>query len=132
MVSVSGLLVPPLIQPRSPEFPLGVLTATFAVPGPEITSVVIVTCNCRLLWTVVLSVFPLTRTTEDATKSEPFTVRTAPCWTWANVSVLGESELMPGAGRELPHRGFRALQPGKNSSAIRRANGAQGMERPQL
>ena len=39
-------LVPPLVQPRSPELPLGVLTATFAVPGPEINSVVIVTCSC--------------------------------------------------------------------------------------
>lgn len=132
MVSVSALLVPPLVQPRSPEFPLGVLTLTLALPGPEIESVVMVTCNCRLLRTVVLSVLPLTVTTEDETKSEPFTMRRDPCWTWANVSVLGESELMPGAGRELPHRGFRALQPGKNSSAIRRANGAQGMERPQL
>ena len=128
MVSVSALLVPPLVQPRSPEFPLGVLTVTLAVPGPEIESVVTVTCNCCLLKTVVLSVLPLTATTEDETKSEPFTMRRAPCWTWVNVSVLGESEAMTGAGRALPHRGLRALHPGKNSKAITRAKGAHGME----
>lgn len=128
MVSVSALLVPPLVQPRSPEFPLGVLTLTLALPGPEIESVVMVTCNCRLLRTVVLSVLPLTVTTEDETKSEPFTMRRDPCWTWANVSVLGESEETTGAGRELPHNGLRALQAGKDSKASTTANTAHGME----
>jgi hypothetical protein len=108
------------------------LTVTLAVPGPEITSVVIVTCNRCLLRTVVLSVLPLITTTEDETKSEPFTVRRAPCWTWANVNVLGESEAMTGAGRALPHRGLRALQPGKNNKAITRVNRAHGLEGPQL
>ena len=46
MVSCSAVLVPPLVHPRLPEFPLGVLTFTLAVPGPEIKEVVIVTCNC--------------------------------------------------------------------------------------
>src|ERR1700752_1731684 len=132
MVRVNALLVPPLVQPRSPELPLGVLTVTFAVPAPEITSVVIVTCNCWLLGTVVLSVLPLMITTEDATKSEPFTVRRNPCCTWANVTVLGESEAMTGAGRELPHNGLRALQPGKNRRASARANRAHRMESPRL
>lgn len=132
MVSVRALLVPPLVQPRSPEFPLGVLTLTVAVPGPEIESVVMVTCNCCLLRTVVFSVLPLTVTTEDETKSEPFTTSRAPCWTWLNMRVLGESEAMTGAGRELPHRGLRALQPGKSNKAITRNKGAQGVESPRL
>jgi hypothetical protein len=46
MVRTRAWLVPPLVQPRSPEFPLGVFTVTLAVPGPEIRVVVIVTCNC--------------------------------------------------------------------------------------
>src|ERR1039457_4415974 len=45
-VKTRARLVPPLVHPTSPEFPLGVLTVTFAVPGAEITAVVIVTCNC--------------------------------------------------------------------------------------
>jgi hypothetical protein len=67
MVKVSALLVPPLLQPKSPEFPLGVLTVTLAVPGAEITAVVIVTCNWVLLVTSVLSAVPLMSTTEDET-----------------------------------------------------------------
>jgi hypothetical protein len=61
-------LVPPLVQPTSPEFPLGVLTVTLAVPGAEITEVVMVTCSCVLLVTEVLSFVPLMTTTEDETK----------------------------------------------------------------
>lgn len=60
-------LVPPLLQPKSPELPLGVLTVTLAVPGAEITAVVIVTCNCVLLMTKVLSCVPLMSTIEDET-----------------------------------------------------------------
>jgi hypothetical protein len=39
-------LVSPLVQPRLPEFPLGVLTLTLAVSKAEITAVVIVASNC--------------------------------------------------------------------------------------
>ena len=46
IVKTRALLVPPLLQPTLPEFPLGVLTVTLAVPGAEIKAVVIVTCNC--------------------------------------------------------------------------------------
>jgi hypothetical protein len=67
MVNTRVLLVPPLVQPTSPEFPLGVSTVTIAVPGAEITVVVIVTCNCVLLVTKVLSVVPLMTPTEDET-----------------------------------------------------------------
>lgn len=75
MVNVRALLVPPLEQPTLPELPLGVLTVTLAVPGAEIVSVVIVTCNCSLLTTVVFSVLPSITTTEDETNWLPFTVR---------------------------------------------------------
>jgi hypothetical protein len=67
MVKMRAWLVPPLVQPRSPEFPLGVLTVTFAVPGEEITAVVIVNCNWVLLVTKVLSATPLMTPTEDET-----------------------------------------------------------------
>ncbi len=67
MVNTRALLVPPLVQPTSPEFPPGVSTVMFAVPGAEITVVVIVTCNCVLLVTKVLSFVPLMTPTEDET-----------------------------------------------------------------
>jgi len=67
MVRVRAWLVPPLVQPRSEEFPPGVLMVTVAVPGPEITVSVRVTCNSVLLTTSVVSVVPLMRTTEEAT-----------------------------------------------------------------
>src|SRR5579862_4109268 len=128
MVSVSALVVPPLVQPRYPELPLGVLTVTFALPGPEIKLVVIVTCNFWLLWTVVVSVVPLMITTDDDTKSEPFTVRTKPCCTWANVIVLADNEPMTGAGRALPHSGLSALQPVNRSKASPIAHRDAGAE----
>jgi hypothetical protein len=49
---MSALLVPPLVQPRSPEFPSGVFTIIFTVPGPEITSVESFTVNFCALKTV--------------------------------------------------------------------------------
>ena len=76
MVKVSAWLVPPLEQPRLPEFPAGVWTVTLAVPGAEIKEFVIVTCSVVLLVTTVLSVVPLTTPTEDATNLLPVTVRT--------------------------------------------------------
>jgi len=45
-VNTSTLLLPPLVQPKSEEFPLGVSTLTFTDPGPEITPVVSITFNC--------------------------------------------------------------------------------------
>lgn len=60
-------LVPPLVQPRLPELPLGVLIVTLAVPGPVMNAVVSVTCNWELLRTCVLRVVPLITTTEDDT-----------------------------------------------------------------
>ncbi len=129
MVRVSALLVPPLVQPRSPEFPLGVLTVTLALPGPEIKSVEIVTCNDWLLTTVVLNVVPLMITTEDDTNSLPVTVSTKPCCTWAKVIVLADSEPITGAGRALLHKGFKALQPGRNRNTSTIAHSAHGMGR---
>ena len=67
MVRVRAWLVPPLVQPRLPEFPLGVLMVTLAVPGSVMSAVVSVTCNWELLRTWVLRVVPLIMTTEDDT-----------------------------------------------------------------
>ena len=121
MANVRALLVPPLLQPRLPELPLGVLTVTLAVPGAEIVSVVTVTCNCSLLTIVVLSVLPSITTTEDETNWLPVTVRRKPCCTWAKVIVVAERDPRTGVGRALPHKGFTALQPGKTSKASRTA-----------
>jgi hypothetical protein len=111
IVKTKALLVPPLVHPRLPEFPLGVLTFTLAVPVAEITADVIMVCNCWLLVAKVLSVVPFTTTTEDETKWLPVTVSKKPFCTCANVTVLGESDPITGAGRELPHKGLRALHP---------------------
>jgi hypothetical protein len=115
MVNTSESLVPPLLHPRFPEFPLGVVTFTLAVPEAEISAVVIVTCNSPAFGTCVASVVPLMTTTEDETKWLPFTVSRNPCCTWAKVMVAGERLEMAGAGRELEQRGFSALQPCKTS-----------------
>jgi len=116
-VRVRTLLVPPLLQPTLPELPAGVLTVTFAVPGPEIKSVGSVTCTDSLLRTVVASVVSLMITTEDATNSLPVTVRTKPPCAWASVMVVDDRELMAGTGRELPHNGLSALQAVRTSMA---------------
>ncbi len=79
MVKGSEELLPPLLQPRSPELPLGVFTATLAVPGAETMAVVIVACNCWLLVTVVANAVPLRTITEAETKLVPSTVRMKPC-----------------------------------------------------
>jgi hypothetical protein len=111
------LLVPPLTQPKSPEFPLGVSTATSAVPAEEITAVVIVACNCVLLVTTVLSFVPLITTTEDETNLAPYTSRTKPGCTSVSVIVLAERDPMTGAGRALPHKGLSELHPWNISEA---------------
>ena len=67
IVKTRAWLVPPLVHPKFPEFPLGVLTVTCAVPGAEITAVVIVIFSCVLLVITVLSAFPLMTPTEDET-----------------------------------------------------------------
>jgi hypothetical protein len=117
MFRVRALLVPPLVQPKLPEFPLGVLMLTLAVPGPVMSAVVSVACNWDSLRTWVLRVVPLITTTEDDTMWLPFTLSKNPCCTCANVMVVGEREEMDGAGRALPQRGFRALQPCRTSTA---------------
>lgn len=66
-VSISTLLFPPLVQPKSDEFPLGVCTCTFTAPGPEIIPVVSVTFSFESLSTPVASGVPLMRTTEADT-----------------------------------------------------------------
>jgi hypothetical protein len=73
----------------------------------------------------VPSAVPLMTTTEDETNWLPFTARTTPCCTSANVIVVGEREPITGAGRVLPQRGLSALQPGKINNASRRAPGGR-------
>lgn len=68
MVKDRALLVPPLLQPKSPEVPLGVFTVTLAVPGAVIKAVVRVTCSWVGLVTKVVSAVPLMTPTVDETK----------------------------------------------------------------
>ncbi len=68
MVKERALLVPPLLQPKSPEVPLGVLTVTLAVPGAVIEAVVRVTCNWVGLVTRVVRAVPLISPTVEETK----------------------------------------------------------------
>lgn len=67
IVKTRAWLVPPLVQPKEPEFPLGVCTCTFAVPGAEMAVVVIVIFNCVLLMTEVLCATPLINPTDAET-----------------------------------------------------------------
>jgi hypothetical protein len=128
MVNTSALLVPPLLQPRSPELPLGVCTVTLTAPGAEIKLVVSMTFNCPLLITVVLTVSPLIKTTDEETNWLPFTINVEPCCTSENGIVLGEREPISGAGLELPQSGFRVLlQPEANNSASKRAKHRTGV-----
>jgi hypothetical protein len=122
-VNASALLVPPLVQPRFSEFPLGVRTVTFTAPGPEISPVVSFTVNFLSLTTFALRTFPLMTTSDAATKLLPFTVTRTPCCTWAKVTVLGTSDPISGAGLALPQNGFRVLlpQPARNKRASRTA-----------
>jgi len=83
--------------------------------------VVIVTCNCVLLVTTVLSFVPLITTTEDETNRAPYTLRTKPGCTSASVIVLAERDPMIGAGRALLHKGLSALHPWNTSEASRSA-----------
>src|SRR5215471_4473842 len=108
-VSVNALLVPPLEQPKSSVFPLGVITWTLTGPVPGITSVESFIVNSCLLTTVGLSGVELISTSVDETKLPPFTVSVAPLCTWARVMVLGEREAISGTGLALPQNGLRAL-----------------------
>jgi hypothetical protein len=76
MVKTRALLVPPLVQPKSPEVPLGVFTVTVADPSVEIAADVRVICSWVLLTTNVLTGVPLISPTVDETNWLPVTVRT--------------------------------------------------------
>ena len=70
----------------------------------------------KLLSTEVASGAPLKTTSDEATKWVPVAVRTKLGGSCEKTMLAGEIELRNGAGRELPHRGFRALHPGKIES----------------
>src|SRR5262245_57686882 len=80
-VRVRALLVPPLVQPTSPTFPLGVITLMLNCPGPEITPVVSVICSCWLEFTVGPRGFPLITISDAETKLLPLTLSSTPCCT---------------------------------------------------
>jgi hypothetical protein len=111
------------VQPRSAEFPLGVLTVTFTAPGPEISPLVSFTVNFLSVITFALRVLPLMTTSDAATKLLPFTVTRTPCCTCAKVTEEGASDPISGAGLALPQNGFRVLlpQPARNKRASRTA-----------
>ena len=62
---------PPLLQPRSPEFPAGVLTQTPYVPGPSKSAGPTVALIVVLLVTSVATRVLLTTTTDAATNCAP-------------------------------------------------------------
>src|SRR5579859_2502914 len=132
-VSTSALLLPPLVQPRSPVFPLGVSTMTFTDPGPEITSLVSFIFSCWALTTVALKGVELMRTSEADTNWLPLIVSSVPACTSEKVTVLGESEPISGAGRALPHSGLRALlHPARNNREDKLARDRPARVRPSL
>ena len=111
--------MPPLLQPKSAEFPLGVSTLTFTDSGSEMTPVVSVTFSCVLLTTVVASVAPLNTITDEETKWLPVRFREKLDGNCENAMVIGDTESRTGAGRALPQSGFRELQLGSSSSKTR-------------
>jgi hypothetical protein len=76
----------------------------------------IVTVAWELLSTEVARVAPLKTTSEEATNWLPVVVKTKLGGSCAKTTVAGEIELRTGTGRELPHRGFSALHPGRSQS----------------
>jgi hypothetical protein len=58
----------------------------------------------------------LKTTTDEATKWLPVAVSTKLGGSSEKTIDVGEIELRLGTGRALPHRGFKALQPGRSKS----------------
>ena len=84
------MLVPPLEQPTSLVLPLGVTTFTVTFPGPVITLVVSITCNCWPLVAEAARVLPLITISDAGTNWLPFTVSITPLFcTSENLTVLG-------------------------------------------
>jgi hypothetical protein len=127
--------LPPLVQPRSPVFPLGVCTMILTDPGPETTAEDSFTVNFRGLTMVAAIGVVFTTTCDEETNWLPVTVIVTPCCTSENVTSAGESDPITGAGLALLHKGFKVLlQPGKTRRASRlaidRAQAREGMGTP--
>jgi hypothetical protein len=127
--------LPPLVQPRSPVFPLGVCTMILTDPGPETTAEDSFTVNFRGLTMVAAIGVVFTTTCDEETNWLPVTVIVTPCCTSENVTSAGESDPITGAGLALLHKGFKVLlQPGKTRTASRlaidRAQAREGMGTP--
>jgi hypothetical protein len=115
-VRMRTLLVPPLEQPRLSVLPAGVRTAMLKLPGAWIMEELIVTVARELLSTDVARIVASKTTSDEATNWVPDAVSTKLGGSCEKTIVAGEIELSDGAGRELPQRGFSALQPGKSES----------------
>jgi len=123
------------VQPRSPEFPLGVCTIILTDPGPEMTAEESFTVNFWELTMVAAIGVLLTTTCDEETNWWPVTVIVTPCCTSENVTSAGESDPITGAGLALPHKGFRVLlQPGRTRTASKlarhRTQAREGMGTP--
>jgi hypothetical protein len=110
------MVVPPLVQPTSLVLPAGVCTVTLKFPGPEIMDEVTVPVSLVLLVTVVATATPLKTITEEETNWLPVAVTMKLADNCEKASVVGEIEVSIGAGRALPHSGFRALHPDRSAS----------------
>lgn len=65
------------------------------------------------------SVVPLKTITDEETKWLPVRFREKLDGNCENAIVVGDTESRTGAGRVLPHSGFRELQPGRSSNKAR-------------
>ena len=102
--------------------------ATLTWPGAEMTPVLSFTVNFVGLMIVAARGVELTSTSDEETKLLPVTVSVVPFCTCVKGTVLGASDPISGAGRALPHSGFRVLlQPtiekARETTASRQANG---------
>jgi len=69
----------------------------------------------------VASVVPLNTITDEETKWLPVRFREKLDGNCENAMVFGDTESRTGAGRALPQRGFRELQPGRSSNKTKSA-----------
>ena len=69
-----------------------------------------------MLTTVVGSVVPLNKITDEETKWLPVRFRDKLDGNCENAMVVGDTESRIGAGRARPQSGFRDLQPGRSSN----------------
>jgi hypothetical protein len=104
-------------------------------PGPETTAGESFTVNFWGLTTAAAIGVVFTTTCDEETNWLPVTVIVTPCCTSENVTSVGESDPITGAGLALPHKGFKVLlHPGRTRTASRlathKAQAREGMGTP--